>query len=310
MTANPAMPSAGRILDELRRIDLAPASPDRLRLDGRLCRFDVEGARRGRRHGWLVAHLDGERPVLVAGDWRTGEHHVIALSDAPMCEADRARWQQQVELARRQREWELASRHRKTRATAVDLWDVAAPAPASHPYLRRKRLPPAGLRASAGALLVPMRDTAGRLWNVQRIRSDGVKRFLRDGKVTGLYCAIHARQAAGISQALARARRHPPDHLLIAEGWATGTALNLASGLPCAAALSAHNLEAVARALRHKYPQARLTVCADHDPVGIEKATAAAAAVNGHLAVPPIEGEDWWDVWARSGEALPWQASA
>ncbi len=290
--------SVATVLDALREVGIAPAFPDRLRLDGSLCRFDVEGARAGRRHGWLVAHLDGARPVLVVGDWRSGDHHVLPLGGQPIDEAERKRWQREVAQARRQREWEIAGRHRKVRTAAVDLWEAASPAYCQHGYLATKQLPAAGLRESGRCLLVPMRDTAGRLWNLQRIRTDGVKRYLRDGRVVGLYCPVGRLTAPTPSGGWTS---EPVTHLLIAEGWATAMALHLSTGLPCAAALSAHNLEAVARALRQKYPRARLTVCADHDPVGIDKARAAAALVRGHLAIPPEAGADWWDVWNRSG---------
>lgn len=292
------------VLDALRGAGVAPADPERLRLDGTLCRFDLEGARRGRRHGWLVAHLNGARPVLVVGDWRTGEHQVIVLDDGPISVEERNRWRRDVAQARHQRRWEIAGRHRKVRVAAVELWDVASAAHDRHGYLVRKQLPGRGLRQSAGNLLVPMRDAAGRLWNLQRIRADGTKRYLKDGKVSGLYCAIGAtREALGPVDA-GGAPEDPSGglrHLLIAEGWATAMALHRATGLPSAAALSAHNLEAVAQGLRVKYPKARITLCADHDDVGLEKARAAARKIQGHLAVPPGKGTDWWDVWRQEG---------
>ena len=127
-----------------------------------------------------------------------------------------------------------------------------------------------------------MRDENGTLWNVQRIRADGQKRFLRGGRVIGCYCPI-----GGPVQT----------HVLVCEGWATGKSLHEATGLPVAVAFSSGNLEAVARLMREKYPVARITLCADNDDKsdgsnpGVEAANKAALAVGGYVAIPPIAGD-------------------
>ena len=68
-------------------------------------------------------------------------------------------------------------------ATAADraarLWEAAYPAPADHPYLRRKQVGPNGLRCdSAGNLIVPLRDVGGVLHTIETITSAGEKRYL------------------------------------------------------------------------------------------------------------------------------------
>ncbi|MBL0168493.1 MAG: toprim domain-containing protein, partial [Propionivibrio sp.] len=73
--------------------------------------------------------------------------------------------------------------------------------------------------------------------------------------------------------------------------FATGASIHEATGYPVAVAFNAGNLEPVAKALRAKFPDLRLIVCADDDVgtagnPGMTKATAAARAVGALLAVP------------------------
>jgi putative DNA primase/helicase len=121
-----------------------------------------------------------------------------------------------------------------------------------------------------------MRD-GGELHSLQFIGPDGGKRFLAGGRVIGCYFAIgNPKRAAA---------------LCITEGFATGATIFEATNYPVAVAFNAGNLEAVSRALRAKFPAINLILCADDDAAtdgnpGLTKATAAALAVGGKLAVP------------------------
>ena len=95
----------------------------------------------------------------------------------------------------------------------------------------------------------------------------------------------------------------PDGVFCLSEGFATAATIHEATGHAVAVAFNAGNLEAVARALRQKFPHAKLILCADNDHrtdgnPGLEKATAAARAVGGLLAVPdfgPDRPEDATD---------------
>ena len=87
--------------------------------------------------------------------------------------------------------------------------------------------------------------------------------------------------------------------ILLAEGYATAATLHMASGKQVAVAFDAENLVAVASVLREKYPELRITVCADNDKpnqhsenIGVEKANAAAAAIGGKVVVPLLSDEE------------------
>ncbi|TAL73709.1 MAG: toprim domain-containing protein [Rhodanobacter sp.] len=185
-----------------------------------------------------------------------------------------------VASARRRREAEERQRHAEAAGRALALWEGASEASASHPYLRTKRVAPYGIREVGGWLLIPICDTAGALWNVQRIGIGGCKLFERGARIRGLFHLIGTPVA---------------DVLCIAEGYATGASVHAATGYPVAVAFNAGNLEPVAINLRASYPTARIVICADNDTAtaerigrnpGMEAATAAARAVGGLLAVP------------------------
>ena len=65
--------------------------------------------------------------------------------------------------------------------------------------------------------------------------------------------------------------------------------------------MSTGNLLAVGMGLRERFPKARIVFIADNDPSGIEKATEAARATGGLIAIPPKEGEDANDLYVREG---------
>jgi hypothetical protein len=179
-----------------------------------------------------------------------------------------------ADAARTERDADTTKRHAEAANRANDIWSCAEAA-AEHPYLTRKEVAAHGIRGSRGDLVLPLRDAAGRLRSLQFIKSDGSKKYLFGGQVTGCYFAIG----------------EPGDAILIGEGFATCASAHEATGRPVAIAFDCGNLRPVAEALRAKYPAARIVILADDDYAtignpGITKARDAAAAVGGLVAVP------------------------
>ena len=217
------------------------------------------------------------------------------------------------ELARRARE--KAERQQADKAhqdaahaaaalDAVAQWNAASDTGAS-PYLARKGVQAHGLRfAPDGCLLVPLRDAAGDLWNLQRIAperpADGTdKLFLKGGRKSGLWHWCGEPAGAGV--------------LLIAEGYATAASVHQATGRPVAVAFDAGNLAHVAKALRQQHRAALLVLCGDDDAAteartgtntGRVKAEAAARTVRGLAVFPeglPDGGSDFNDMHQAQG---------
>jgi len=117
---------------------------------------------------------------------------------------------------------------------------------ASEAYTLAHNLP-SGL--SGDLLLIPMRGADQTLHSLQLIGANGEKRFLPGGRKRGCYFPIGT----------------PEGVLCIAEGFATAASIHESTGHAVAAAFDAGNLIEVARALRGKFPQLNLVVCADDD---------------------------------------------
>lgn len=81
------------------------------------------------------------------------------------------------------------------------------------------------------------------------------------------------------------------DRLFICEGYATGASIHEATGHAVAVAFDSGNLKPVAEALRRKYPETKLIICADNDQwtegnPGTTKAKEAAEAVGAAIVCP------------------------
>ncbi|MCS6811928.1 MAG: DUF3987 domain-containing protein [Tepidimonas sp.] len=248
--------------------------PPELIGDGKLHRFSSNGSR-GDDAGWYVLYSDGI-PAGAFGCWRQGiAQQWTAAAPDRMTEAERSAHRARMEAIRKERQRAEAERQREAAAEASRRWAEARPADAAHPYLAAKAIGPHGIRQEGGALLVPMRDTAGTLHSLQAIDAGGGKRFHPGGRIRGCYHAIGT----------------PNGALVVCEGYATGASIHEATGYAVAVAFTAGNLLPVAEALRAKYPALRLIVAADDDwrtegNPGLTKARQAAQAIGAALAVP------------------------
>jgi putative DNA primase/helicase len=271
--------------------------PDDILTDGLLHRFSSDG-RRGDDSGWYVLHTSGV-PAGAFGCWRKGlmQQWSSKTSDT-MTQAEwEAHWKK-VEVMRQQREADTLERQQQAAQVAAQRWQAATLA-TSHTYLTCKGVKAHGLKVDGEVLLIPMRDTAGALHSLQVIDPEGGKRFQPGGRVKGCYHVIG----------------EPDGVLVVCEGYATGASIYEATGQAVAIAFNAGNLEAVALTLHRKFPTLRLILAADDDwktdgNPGMTKATLAARAVGGGLAVPrfpsdrPAKATDFNDLYQLVG----WEA--
>lgn len=267
------------MMDAMRAAGLAPHKDIDLRDDGKLTRYRVQGDKAGSRNGWAVLY---SHPISSGafGSWKTGESHTWReASHKPQTPAERAELQRQLAAMRAARDAERDKVQEGARARAAKLWTRARPATNVHPYLQRKGVGAYGVRQLRELLLIPARDAHGVLHTLQFIGPDGAKRFLSGGRIAGCYFSIG----------------RPLDSLLICEGLATGSTLYAATGRAVAVAFNAGNLQPVASALRAKFPELSLIIVADNDLMtpgnpGVTRATQAARAVGGLVAVPRFDG--------------------
>ena len=151
-----------------------------------------------------------------------------------------------------------------------------------------KQIDAIALRQMGDELLVPMCDEQGLLWNLQRIKPDGDKRFLKGGRINGLFAIVGT---------------FSPDteEAVICEGYATGDSVHRATSLPVIVTFNTANMPKVARLFAEKRPDLNYTVFADDDEAtarremdrrgiyknpGIETAEAVAAEIGACVAYP------------------------
>jgi len=268
------------IHDAMAAAGLQPHKPLDLQANGKIHRYRVTGDKSGSVNGWAVLN-DGPALFGGFGSWKTGESHSWReASSKPLTAAERAEIQQRTQAMRQAHAQEREAVQATARVKAQKLWGRAKPTTNSHPYLERKGINAYGLRQLRDMLLIPARDVNGTLHTLQFISADGSKRFLTGGRIAGCYFSIG----------------RPVDSLLVAEGLATASTLYQATGRAVAVCFSCGNMAAVARALRFKFPQLKLILCADDDSrtpgnPGVTKAREAAREVGGYLAVPQFKRE-------------------
>ena len=244
-------------------------------LSGRLIRFDCVGDRPGRRNGFALLNL-GQNPNGIFGNWRTGVAvKWYASNYRELSRHSRPRPSQSLRP-------DTIIRQEKAAQKAAGLWNKCKPADPAHPYLFRKAIQSDCIRQLGDKLVVPLIDIDGYVWNLQFIAPDGKKRFLKGGRVQGLFWVRPGPSQAGTC---------------IGEGVGTMAAIADATGRTVVAAFSASNLVPVATIIAERFPGMDITICADDDHhlahnVGLEAAKKAAEAVGAWLAIADSMASD------------------
>jgi putative DNA primase/helicase len=256
-------------------INSAGLTPPDVIEPGKFHKFPGEGKRQGNTAGWCKLFPDEMGGIF--GDYSTGlSTDWQATRNKPRTQAEREAFMRQVAEAKAQAEADQKARHAEAATKAGGIWKAATPAPEDHPYLARKKVKPHGARLYKDALVIPLL-VGGVVHSLQFIAHDGTKKFLTDGRISGCYFSIGNPKDASA--------------LCIAEGFATGASIHEATGHPVAVAFNAGNLLPVAQAMREKFPDLPLILCADDDyqtegNPGMTKANEAAQSVGGKVAIP------------------------
>lgn len=250
---------------------------------------------------WMSFKLGGRITIgsLIAVAKRHGFNPKDHAAAVPVSVEDRDKARRERDARDRAAEQSIQQGHAAAAAQARIDWD-AAHVEGHAPYLVRKGVQAHGVRFESGkVLLVPLRDDAGKLWNVQRIYPDGNKLFPAGGRVSGCFHVIGQIEGAPL--------------LLIAEGYATAATVHQATGRPVVVCFNEVNVRNVAKALPALAPGSKLLFCADDDQEteakkgknpGVASAQAAAASVGGQWCSPeglPAGGSDFNDLAHAAG---------
>lgn len=288
MTAHEAITA---FLDFMRSEGVEPANAGEFIAgitSGEVVRFDCVGERRGRKNGWAKLYLDSH-PAGAFGNWKLGISRRWSSGATNALTANERRALQAEWQAQKAKRDELKREaYEVAQQDALGIWKSSPLASPDHPYLVAKKIAAGGLRQQSETLLVPMFDDEGRLWNLQRIKPGGEKRFLFGGRIDGLFCLVGSFVAA--------------QEALIGEGYATTSSAHQATGIPGIVAFNTSNLPKVARLWADRRPDLLLIVLADDDEAtaqkhlaergayknpGVEVAEAVATEIGARVAYPP-----------------------
>lgn len=279
-------------------------------MDGKKHRVLVVGGKKGALDGEYCAHADG-RPNGWVKNYKTDEYQKWIYTGHELSSEQRAEIKRSNAAVREARREETKVRQAEGRREARVQWDRSNEPSKDHPYLVNKGIEALGVCQAweTGNLIVPgynilekSETNLKHLDNIQIIQTitpEGEKRFSKDCPLKGAMYIIDPNKdlSRDFSQVAPESTWAPPlpddahREILIAEGFATGASLHMATGKPVAVSFTAANLEPVAKNLKKVFPNINITVCADNDHrqkknVGVEKAELAAKAVGGRVIVP------------------------
>lgn len=206
---------------------------------------------------------------------------------------DRARWRKDKERREKERRERELKRQEQISLKAEGLWRGAYLGEESL-YLKEKQVDkdPKIKITHDGNLLIPAYDENGKMWNLQTIEPDGHKFFiLGDTNDAGEFESGGGR-TGGCFFMIGEVQPDLYDNhiICVAEGYATGMSIFMATGHPVALAFVANNLPKVGAALKRKYPNSFLLYCADDDSAkqstGQQYAQKAIEITGGAMVLP------------------------
>lgn len=269
------------LISALQKAGVLPTGNHQIELDGKIHRFDIEGRSKGKKHGWIVGHTDGDKAFAAFGDWSNGWREKWSNYNANDCtdeqrqafEKRRAEIDKSVNLERTRLAGEAANK-------AAELISKAMPVSADHPYIVSKGIRPYGAYQLGKSLLIPvMRES--KVLSLQVISTNG-KKFLTGGETKGCYLVL--------------GKLNDATKILMCEGWATGSTLHEATGLPVVVCFSANNLAVVAKKMASVIT-CDVLVCGDNDhategnPGKVAAMKAANCFVGGLFILPSFTTE-------------------
>ena len=157
-------------------------------------------------------------------------------------------------------------------------WENMSPVE-THEYLTKKKVKSFGLKLFMDKLVIPAQDINGKIWSFQYISPNGSKHFRSGGRKNGCFYPLGDLQNSST--------------IYICEGYATAATIynNAICPSPAVVAFDAGNIYAVTEAIRKKYPDVEIVICADNDAygeknTGLIKAQNAAKCFNAKVVFP------------------------
>jgi len=279
-------------------------------LDGQIHRVPLlysENIKVGIELGGAYCAYGGEQPYGWSQNFATGEKTPWIATGHVLSQEQIQEIFKEREEQRRDYQERLERMQNDIAATVFQTVAGTQIASKDHSFLKEREVEAFGVHQDANTLYIPMRNAVGEIRNLQIIEEKGVSRFLIGGERDGLLHLITGQDQnkAGLYSVLSPLVESLPGierkdlaqgEIILAENYASGASLHMATGKPVAVAFTSENLKPVAEVLREQFPQAAITICATNNQYeradgtvhnrGVIEAERAAQAVGGKVIVP------------------------
>jgi len=257
-----------------------------LQTDGKIHRFSID-TKKSQPDEWYVAHggvSQRGNPYLICiyGSWSTGERYEYRSwqtdNSVIFSREDLEQVKREMELAQKKAVAEKLQRQHDTALQANSIWEEASKEPLTpdhKKYLEKKHIESIGdIRfgyfnndMQKPSMILPLYSIDKQIKSLQFIWVDkeGMthKRFLAGGQKKGCFMALKP-----IDQS---------EHVYVCEGYATGVSIQEVVPDVVMVAFDAGNLKPVIEVLKKSHPHKKITIVADNDDIGLQKAKLASS---------------------------------
>ncbi|MDR5791709.1 zincin-like metallopeptidase domain-containing protein [Caballeronia sp. LP003] len=257
--------------------------------DGKWHYVPTELSKGSQKNGSYVLDMTGI-PNGAVRNFKSGEGCTWRYDGARLTPEQRAAREAQAREQVALREMEIEQAFAEIAEACYSQFSNLPEGNGSHPYLERKGVQAHGVRiaksdaSDIGALLnlaedsrerlardtgswlvIPGRDVDGKIWTLQAIHSgqNGPKLFTKNARKKGAFHLIGASDMEALSCA---------PMVAFAEGYATGSSVYEATGIPVVVAFDSPNLPDVFKAVAERLPSEQpKVICADNDQYFVDK---------------------------------------
>lgn len=247
-------------IDELCAYGTPPAHPSEIKADDKWHDIDLAGDPPKSKKGFYRLKIENNFGVGNYGHRSWGDtQKFTSKANRKFTPEERKVWEEQREIAKKAQEEQQTKEWNDISKQALAVWDKSTPA-AIHPYGTRKKIKLYSARINDDNLVIPMYADS-RLFMIQIITPAGDKLFswkredgswVEGGRKKGCFCPMtDAAEDKSV--------------IVITTGYATGATIREATGFPVVVAFDDSNLIYVAKAIRLKYPDAKILIASDND---------------------------------------------
>lgn len=276
----------------------------KLILDCKIHRFATQDKPQ-HQNGWYAGGFDfvSESGYFSYGDMRTGvEYNINSFSNEKSLSAkDLEEKKQALEKYKKKIQDELRKELEEYLEVNRNFWNSLKDSGSSK-YLSKKKIKANNVRFGEGFVAIPLYNTGGEVFGVQKIFDDGSKKFKKGTQKKGNFSII-GDDVKNIKNL---------NRLFLCEGYATACSINQVTNIPCLVSFDAGNLKNVISSIKNINKDVNIIICGDDDKyseqnTGKIKALECSDKFGVACIFPRFKNEstkptDWNDLYCLEGE--------